>query len=219
MTQSLRVDQLYRFYRAGDEETLALCGVSLEVASGEVVAVVGPSGSGKSTLLSCVTGTDEPSGGTVWVGDQRMSHQPAPFRARLRADHIGIVSQQHNLFDHLTVTQNMRLVRRLSSKPGAEPGQLLDSLGLGKRADATPSQLSAGELARAGLAVALANDPQVLVADEPTGELDQNSEEAVLALLRQQADRGAAVLVASHSPAVRRAADRVLELKDGLLQP
>jgi putative ABC transport system ATP-binding protein len=215
----LRVVSLYRFYRAGEEETLALRGVSLEMEPGELVAVVGPSGSGKSTLLSCVSGSDEPSGGTVFVAGTRMSHQPAAMRARLRADHVGLLAQQHNLFEHLTVAQNVQLAQRFATRQGAPPAELLESLGLTNRTGATPAQLSAGELARAGLAVAVANDPQLLVADEPTGELDESSEEAVLTLLRRRAARGRAVLVASHSPAVRRAADRVIELRDGVVLP
>jgi putative ABC transport system ATP-binding protein len=215
----LRVVSLYRFYRAGEEETLALRGVSLEVEPGELVAVVGPSGSGKSTLLACVSGTDEPSGGTVFVAGTRMSHQPAAMRARLRADHVGLLAQQHNLFEHLTVAQNVQLAQRFATQQGAAPAELLESLGLTNRAGAAPGQLSAGHLTRAGLAVAVANDPQLLVADEPTGELDESSEASVLTLLRRRAARGGAVLVASHSPAVRRAADRVVELRDGAVLP
>lgn len=214
----LRADRVYRFYRAGDEETLALQGVSFELRPGEVVAVVGPSGSGKSTLLACLSGLDEPSGGTVWVAGHRMTHQPEPIRARLRADHIGFVSQGNNLFGHLSLAGNIRLARKLSSRQGHDTDGLLESLGIGKRRDASPDELSGGEAARAGLAVALANDPAVLVADEPTGELDAGSEDRVLDLFRARADQGKAVLIASHSAAVRRAADRVLTLEDGALQ-
>jgi putative ABC transport system ATP-binding protein len=214
---SLRADRVYRFYRAGDEETLALNGVTLRLESGEMVAVVGPSGSGKSTLLSCLTGLDEPSGGTVWVGGHRMSHRPDQIRARLRADHIGIMGQGNNLFAHLSVAANIRLVQRLSSGTGPRVDDLLESLGLRDRRHAYPVELSGGEAARAGLAVALANDPGVLVADEPTGELDAGTEQRVLSLFRARAERGTAVLVASHSVAVRDSADRVLALDDGVL--
>jgi len=216
---TLRVERLYRFYRAGDEETLALQGVSLEVEPGELVAVVGPSGSGKSTLLRCVTGLDEPSGGTVWLGDSRMSHRAEPVRARLRADRIGVMTQTGNLFPHLTIRANIRLAQSLSTGTGQDPAALLDSLGIAARSDARPGDLSGGETARAGLAVALANDPPLVVADEPTGELDEATEHRVLALFRSRTDTGTAVLIASHSTAVRRAADRVLTLEDGCLTP
>jgi putative ABC transport system ATP-binding protein len=217
-TAPLTADRVYRFYRAGDEETLALQGVSFELNPGEVVAVVGPSGSGKSTLLACLTGLDEPSGGTVWIGGKRLSHQPEARRARLRADHIGVVSQGGNLFTHLTLSGNVKLAQKLSSHPGVDTDELLEALGIHKRRHAFPTELSGGESARAGLAVALANDPSVLIADEPTGELDEATESRILELFHDRAQQGKAVLIASHSTAVRRAADRVLMLEDGRLQ-
>jgi putative ABC transport system ATP-binding protein len=213
----LRADRLYRFYRAGDEETLALQGVSFELNPGEMVAVAGPSGSGKSTLMSCLTGLDEPSGGTVWVAGTRMSHRPEAVRARLRADYLGLMSQDVNLFSHLSLASNVRLAQQLSSRGVSDTGQLLESLQLAHLTDSYPSEMSGGESARAGLAVALANDPPVLVADEPTGELDAVTEGVVLRLFRRRAEAGKAVLIASHSGAVRRASDRVLTLEDGAL--
>jgi putative ABC transport system ATP-binding protein len=212
---------VYRFYWSGDEETLALRGVNVAVSAGEVVAVVGPSGSGKSTLLSCLAGLDEPSGGTAWVSGERMSHRPERSRAGLRAGKIGILLQSSTLFDHLTVAGNVRLSRSLkpSSRQSrtrlADVGDLLESLGIQNRANAYPPQLSGGEAARAGLAVALANDPPVLLADEPTGELDEDTERRLLALLTRLARQGSAIVIASHSPAVHKAADRVIRLSDG----
>ncbi|MBL7492192.1 ABC transporter ATP-binding protein [Frankia sp. AgB1.9] len=215
---ALAARSLYRFFRAGDEETLALRGVSLAVAPGEILAVAGPSGSGKSTLLACLAGTDEPDGGTVLVGGQRLSHRLEADRTRLRARLIGLLFQSSNLLAHLTVAQNVQLARRLARGAGRTPTEdLLGQLGIGRRARAYPAQLSGGELARAGLAVALANDPVVLLADEPTGELDLATERDVLALLRARARSGIAVVIASHSPAVAAAADRVLTLTDGRL--
>jgi putative ABC transport system ATP-binding protein len=212
----LQARDLYRFYWAGDEETLALRGVSVAVAAGEVVAVVGPSGSGKSTLLACLAGLDEPSGGTVWVGGERMSHRPEKARARLRASTIGIVLQSESLFDHLTVAGNVGLSQSLDPSTARQSvDEVLDSLGILDRSRAYPWELSGGEAARAGLAVALANDPPVILADEPTGELDGDTERRLLGLLTGRARQGRAVLVASHSPAVRRAADRVITLNDG----
>jgi putative ABC transport system ATP-binding protein len=213
---ALEARSLYRFFRSGDEETLALQGVSLRLKAGEFVAIVGPSGSGKSTLLSCLAGIDEPDGGTVRVGGQRLSHQPERARARMRAQQIGLLFQNSNLIHHLSVAQNVSLARRLANRANrARTGESLDSLGIGSRAAAYPSQLSGGELVRAGLAVALANDPTVLLADEPTGELDLGTEHAVLDLLAAHARRSAAILVASHSPAVAAAADRVITVLNG----
>ena len=219
-TGDIRADQLYRFFRAGEDEVLALRGVSLAVGSGEVVAVAGPSGSGKSTLLACLAGLDEPDGGMVHVGGERISHRPEAARAALRVRRIGVLLQAGNLLPHLTVRQNLRLVQGLVRRPGRPtPVELLDSVGLSKRANARPGQLSGGELARAGLAVALANAPDVLLADEPTGELDEATEAMVLDLLRAQAAAGRAVLVASHSAAVWHAADRAVRLVAGRIEP
>ena len=212
----LQARSLYRFYRAGDEETLALQGVSLALRPGEFVAVTGPSGSGKSTLLACLAGMDNPDGGSVHVAGQRISHRREPERAHIRARHIGVLFQQDNLLDHLTVRNNLALVRSLAGRRGrADRPDMLGLLGLSDRAAAYPSQLSGGELVRAGLAIALANAPALLLADEPTGELDSATETRVLELLSQAAARGTAVLVASHSPAVAAAATRVLRLTDG----
>jgi putative ABC transport system ATP-binding protein len=207
---------LYRFFRAGDDETLALRGVSLQVERGELVVVVGPSGSGKSTLLGCLAGLDEPDGGSVWIEGRRMSHRPEAVRARLRAERIGFLAQSANLFDHLTVEANIVLVRRLAARPvRASVTEVLASVGLAGRARAYPGELSGGEAARAGLAVALAVDPAVVLADEPTGELDSATEDDVLDLLLATAKRGVAIVVASHSPAVAAVADRVVHLRDG----
>jgi putative ABC transport system ATP-binding protein len=212
----LQARSLYRFYRAGDEETLALQGVSLTLRPGEFVAVTGPSGSGKSTLLACLAGMDDPDGGSVHVAGQRISHRREPERAHIRARHVGMLFQQDNLLDHLTVRNNLALVRSLAGRRGrADRPDVLGLLGLSDRADAYPGQLSGGELARAGLAIALANAPALVLADEPTGELDSATETRVLELLSAAAARGTAVLVASHSPAVAAAATRVIRLTDG----
>jgi putative ABC transport system ATP-binding protein len=212
---ALEARSLYRFYRAGDEETLALQGVSLTVHSGEFVAVTGPSGSGKSTLLACLAGMDDPDGGSVRIAGQRISHRPEPERARIRARHIGMLFQNANLLDHLTVAQNLSLVRGLAGRAAISRPDVLALLGLSERAGFYPGQLSGGELARAGLAMALANAPAALLADEPTGELDSVTESRVLDLLSDAAGRGTAILVASHSPAVAAAAARVVRLDDG----
>ena len=213
---ALEARSLYRFYRAGDEETLALQGVSLRLEAGEFVAVAGPSGSGKSTLLACLAGMDNPDGGSVRIAGQRISHRREPERARIRARHIGMLFQNANLLDHLTVAQNLSLVRSLAgSAHRADRSDLLSLLGLSERAAAYPGQLSGGELARAGLAIALANRPAALLADEPTGELDSVTESRVLDLLSVAAAGGTAILVASHSPTVAAAAARVIRLDDG----
>ena len=217
---ALEARSLYRFFHAGDDETLALRGVSLEVRAGELVAVVGPSGSGKSTLLACLAGLDEPDGGSVWVTGQRLSRQPEPGRAAMRARGIGMLFQSGNLLDHLSVAHNVTLAQRVAGRPDpARAAALLERLGLAGRAGARPAELSGGEAARAGLAVALANDPPVLLADEPTGELDAGNEQRVLSRLVERASAGGAVVVATHSAAVAAAAGRTIRLLDGSALP
>ena len=223
---ALTADNLYRFFRTGDEETLALRGVSLSISAGETVAVVGPSGCGKSTLLACLAGLDEPDGGTVKVGGERLSHRPESQRAQLRAQRIGVLLQARNLVPHLDVRANLQLARLAARPRWTRPGrevtdarisvdELVERVGLGRRGGAHASELSGGELARAGLAVALANDPDIVLADEPTGELDGHTEGQILELLRDRAGQGAALLVVTHSPRVVAIADRVITLHDG----
>jgi len=215
-TTALEAHQLYRFYHAGDDETLALRGVSLSVEEGELLAITGPSGSGKSTLLACLAGLDEPDGGFVRVAGETMSRRPEAERAALRARHLGMLFQTGNLIEHLTIAENVALAQRLARQPRkVRVGELLDDLGLTGRSNARPSQLSGGESARAGLAVALANEPAVLLADEPTGELDQGTQFRVLGLLRQRAEHGTAVVVVTHNQTVAGAADREIRLSDG----
>ena len=212
----LRARELYRFYHAGDDETFALRGVSAEVKAGEIVAVVGPSGSGKSTLLACLAGLDEPDGGHVIVAGQRITRRPEATRAALRARWIGILLQSGNFVDHLSVTQNIQMAQALvKNRTSRQPGGLLAEVGLAERAGARPSTLSGGEAARAALAVALANDPPVLLADEPTGEVDDEAQGRVLDLLRRRAAEGNAVLVVTHSEGVAAVADRILHIVDG----
>ena len=217
-TAALEARDLYRFYRAGFEEVLALRGVSLAVAAGEVVVVTGPSGSGKSTLLACLAGLDEPDGGQVRIAGELLSHRPEGDRTLMRRRLVGVLRQSGNLIEHLSVVDNIRLVQSLRGRrrpPAVSAEELLAEVHLTGRGAALPTELSGGELARAGLATTLAADPAVLLADEPTGELDRITERRVLELIAAAAARGTAVVVASHSADVARAGDRVLRLNDG----
>jgi putative ABC transport system ATP-binding protein len=207
---------LYRFYHKADEETAALKGVDLTLEAGEFVALRGPSGSGKSTLLACLAGLDDPGGGSVDVAGERISRRPEAQRARLRARFIGMLMQSGNLVEHLDVENNMALQRYLAGRPADEsPADLLNQLGLAHRKKSLPSQLSGGEAARAGLAVALSAAPALLICDEPTAEVDAETERDIIALLHDQRQRGAAVLIATHSDILARVADRVVTLDDG----
>ena len=212
----LVADRLYRFFHAGEDETLALRGVSLSLRPGEMVAVTGPSGSGKSTLLSCLAGLEEPDGGHVQIAGQRLSRRPEAVRARIRASHIGVLFQSANLVGHLSVAANVHLAQALAGDAQSPPvRELLEQLGIAHRASHRPAQLSGGELARAGLAVAMANGPAVILADEPTGELDSVTAQRILALLRARTRAAAAVLLVTHSTDVASYADRAIALRDG----
>ncbi len=216
MTVALEARDLYRFYHAGDDETLALRGVSLSVDRGELVAITGPSGSGKSTLLACLAGLDEPDGGMVRIEGLALSRRTEQERTRLRGRSIGMLFQSANLVQHLSVQGNVLLAQRLSGSPSSTAAAaIVASVGLSARAGAFPRTLSGGESARAGLAVALANNPPVVLADEPTGEVDAHTAEQLIELLRTTAKAGAAVVVVTHNPAVAAATDRVVRLVDG----
>lgn len=218
MTAVLEASRLYRFYHAGDEETLALQGISLALHAGEMVAVVGPSGSGKSTLLACLAGLVDPDGGTVTIDGNLLTRIGPASSARLRAQYFGVLLQGSNLIDHLTVEENIAIVQGIhGTKHRRTPLELLEQLGIENLARSLPKTLSGGETARAGLAVALANDPTVLLADEPTGELDDDAEASVIELMATIIELGIAVLVVTHSDAVAAAAGRVIAMRDGQL--
>jgi putative ABC transport system ATP-binding protein len=218
MTPLLDAQDLYRFFHAGDDETLALRGVSVTLEAGDVVAVTGPSGSGKSTLLACLAGLDEPDGGVVRIDGERLSRRPEEERAGVRARRIGMLFQQANLVSHLSVADNITMAQKLAGDGhggSAWAAEVLERCDISSRAHARPAQLSGGELARAGLAVALGNQPDVLLADEPTGELDDATAGRILDLLHRQAAGGTAVLIVTHSPEVAAQAHREIRLRDG----
>jgi putative ABC transport system ATP-binding protein len=216
LTAAIEAVELYRFYHAGDSETLALRGVSLQVLGGEMVALLGASGSGKSTLLNCVAGLDEPDGGHVDLLGERLTRRPEAQRARRRAQSVGILMQSHNLIPSLRLADNMALVMQLAGKTDhARATRLWEQLGLASHMSARPTQLSGGEVARAGLAMALATEPKVLLADEPTGEVDADTEALVLGVLDEQRANGTAILIATHSEALAAHADRVIRMRDG----
>jgi putative ABC transport system ATP-binding protein len=216
MSAVLEARDLYRFFHAGDDETLALRGVTLDVDAGEIVAITGPSGSGKSTLLACLAGLDEPDGGMVTVAGHPISRHPEVERAALRARLIGVLFQSRNLLDDFNVAENIAIAQRIAGRHDTQAtAELLERLGLAQRRHHLPRTLSGGETARAGLAVALANNPAAILADEPTGELDSETAKSIVDLLRERAHRGAAVLVVTHDAAMAASADREIHLHDG----
>ncbi len=212
----LEARELYRFYHSGDEEVKALRGVDVAVANGELIALIGPSGSGKSTLLLCLAGLDEPDGGEVVVMGERMTRRPEFTKSKMRSRAIGVMLQTNNLFDHLTIAQNINFAQSLGgSCDKAWTQELVGRLGIMSRQTARPAELSGGERARSSLAVAMARQPEILILDEPTGEVDAEAEVVIFALLKQHCKNGGAAVVATHNQALSKQATRVLPIKDG----
>jgi ABC-type lipoprotein export system ATPase subunit len=204
----------------GRAERVVLDGANLRVDAGEVVAVLGRSGSGKSTLLHLLGGLDRPDAGDIVVAGVHLSAQGSRALARTRLRHVGFVFQSFQLIAELSGAENVMLPARLPGAPagGERRGRaLIESLGLAGVADHLPHELSGGEQQRFAIARALVNDPEVVLADEPTGNLDTENGAAVLALLRDLSGR--AVVIVTHEPDAAAAADRVLRLTSGRLAP
>jgi putative ABC transport system ATP-binding protein len=213
---------LSRRFREGEREHIVLDGVELDIQRGETVALRGRSGSGKSTLLNLVAGIDAPDSGTVTVAGVELTNLSEHERTLFRRQHIGFVYQSFNLVPTLNVADNVRLVLELNKIASASEriGELLDAVGLADRADSYPDVLSGGEQQRVAIARALAHEPAVLLADEPTGNLDDTTAEGVLELLDSLVRAsGHTMLIATHSVQVASYCERVLELHNGKLQP
>ncbi|WP_327044345.1 ABC transporter ATP-binding protein [Microbispora sp. NBC_01189] len=218
-TPVVRVVNLVKIYQTGGLPVPAVRGVDLTVEAGEFVAVTGPSGSGKSTLIHMIGGLDTRSSGEIWLGGRRADTLSESGWAVLRREQIGFVFQFFNLVGNMTVADNVELPALLG---GASPRHarerrdyLLGELGLAGRADAAPAQLSGGEQQRVALARALANQPRLLLADEPTGNLDSRNTRDVLRLLGRVHRQGQTIVLVTHDARVASMADRVVSLLDG----
>ncbi|MFG2481506.1 MULTISPECIES: ABC transporter ATP-binding protein [Streptomyces] len=215
----LQLDQLVRTHGSGATEVHALRGINLSVFPGELVAVMGPSGSGKSTLLTLAGGLDTPSGGRVIVEGTDITAASRKQLAALRRRSIGYVFQDYNLIPALTAAENVALPRELDGisarKARASAVAALEEMGLGQLADRFPDEMSGGQQQRVAIARALVGDRRLVLADEPTGALDSETGESVLALLRARCDAGAAGILVTHEPRFAAWADRVVFLRDG----
>jgi putative ABC transport system ATP-binding protein len=216
----IRLDGVTKTYQAGAAPALA--DVSLSVAAGEVVAVMGPSGSGKSTLLNLIAGLDRPTAGTVTVAGRRIDTLGEGALARFRARHVGIIFQFFNLLDDLTVEDNVLLPAQLAGASRraarARADELLVRLGLEQHRNAYPARLSGGQRQRVAIARALVNSPELLLADEPTGALDTATGQEIGRLLRQLNEGGQTLVLVTHDPALAdRYAARTIRLVDGQL--
>ena len=214
---------LSKTYRRKGKPVTALTNVSLSVQAGEFVAIVGRSGSGKSTLLSLLGGLDQPESGEVCFGTMNLSQNSRAQAAIFRRETIGYLFQSIDLLPSLTALENVALPAALEGvKTGTyrqEAARLLDAVGLGDKASALPDQLSGGERQRVGIARALINHPRLILADEPTGSLDQATGEAIMTLLKQTAEaQQIALIIVTHDLEIAAQADRVIHLSDGRVE-
>jgi lipoprotein-releasing system ATP-binding protein len=221
---ALELKEVRRIFRQGGSELRVLDGIDLVLPKGETVALVGPSGAGKSTLLHIAGLLERPDGGRVLVGGEDCSSLSDERRTLLRRSELGFVYQYHHLLPEFSALENVMLpqmiagVSRRASREKA--AQLLERVGLAARAGHRPGRLSGGEQQRVAIARALANDPKILFADEPTGNLDHATGESVLALLLDLVRRtGLSALVATHNRELARRLDRIVALEDGRLKP
>ena len=215
---ALEFHDVFRIFRSGPAETVALRGLSLRVGSGEVVALYGPSGSGKSTALHIAAGLDAPSAGDVLAFGRSLARLTEPELAAYRARDVAIVFQSGNLWPALSARENVAVALRLAGRRGvgSSVARALDAFGLQSRESQRAGSLSGGEQQRVAIAAAAAREAPLVLADEPTAELDARNERAVLeALQRLRSEFGSTVVVVTHSPRVAEAVDRVIEVRDG----
>ena len=213
----IELTSVTKVYQMGEHEVKALAGVDLHIDEGEYVAIVGPSGSGKSTMMNILGCLDTPSSGSYRIGGEEVAHLDEDELAGIRGRRVGFVFQTFNLFPGLTALENVRFGADVAgvADAAAVAHDVLGRVGLADREDHFPAMLSGGEQQRVAIARALATGNDVLLADEPTGELDFRTGVAILELLEEQATDGRAVVVVTHNREISRAADRVVELSGG----
>jgi putative ABC transport system ATP-binding protein len=216
----LRCEGLTRSYGQGDNEVHALVDAALEVRSGELLVLRGPSGSGKTTLLNLLGGLDTPSAGRVWLGEREVTGATEAELIEMRRTDLGYIFQTFALLPVLSAAENVELPMRIAGVPpeqrDARVAELLEIVGLAEHANQRPNELSGGQQQRLGIARALANGPRLLIADEPTGQLDSTNAEAMMALIAALVhQRGVAAIVSTHDPRMAAHADRIIEIHDG----
>jgi putative ABC transport system ATP-binding protein len=219
----IKAENVCKEYVMKEHRVMALRGATLEVKAGEAVAIKGPSGSGKTTLLTMVGLLDTPTSGRIWIGGQEMTGIPDSKLHEIRQRNIGFVFQSFNLLPYLNAVENVELPMELSEMGAKERREkamrLLEEVGLKERAMHKPMKLSAGEQQRVAIARALANDPKVLLADEPTGNLDSKTKKEIIGLFdRLRKERGMALIVVTHDSNVANSIGKVMVMRDGVLK-
>lgn len=214
-------EALGKTYQIGDEKLEVLKDITLSIPKAKFIVICGPSGSGKTTLLNIIGGIDKPTSGKIFVAGQDLAVQDEDFLSDFRCNNVGFVFQSYNLVSTLTVAENVAFPMEWTRKPEQEiekrVTELLETLGLYQRANHFPAQLSGGEQQRVAFARALANDPQLILADEPTGNLDTKNAQKITQVLQLLKERGKTVIVSTHDLEIRQLADQVLCLEDGKL--
>jgi putative ABC transport system ATP-binding protein len=217
----IEITNVKKQYTSGDDIVEALRGVDISIESGEFITIMGQSGSGKSTLLSVLGGMNHPTTGEVEMASVKLYQLPGEKLADFRAQNLGFVFQSFHLISYLTAMENVMLplaiVKTSSAAKKTAARQALKRVGLGTKVDRLPNQLSGGEQERVAIARAIVNNPHILLADEPTGNLDSTTSEEVMALFRELNDAGQTVVMVTHNPDNGRYSDRTITLKDGMV--
>lgn len=221
LTSIIRTKGLSKTYQLGDSEVRALREVTLDIAGGDFVTIMGPSGSGKSTLLTLFGLLDRPSSGLYWLSGQNVSDLDSDCQAQLRNQNIGFIFQSFNLLARSSAIENIELPLVYADLPKAErrerAAEALDIVGLTHRREHWPHQLSGGEQQRVAIARAVVNNPVLILADEPTGALDSRTGLVILELLKSLNQAGRTIVIVTHNPSIAKHANRILELRDGRL--
>jgi putative ABC transport system ATP-binding protein len=217
----IEIRNLKKYYTSGDETVEALRGVEIAIETGEFITIMGQSGSGKSTLLSVLGGMNHPTSGEVEMAGIKLYQLPGEKLADFRAQNLGFVFQSFNLIPYLTAIENVMLplaiVKMKSAEKRAAAQRALERVGLGSKRERLPNQLSGGEQERVAIARAIVNNPHILLADEPTGNLDSKTSDEVMALFRELNTAGQTVVMVTHNPGNGTYADRTIHLKDGIV--
>ena len=220
MATLVSLGNLTKTYQRGPEKIQVLHGINLDIQQGDFIALMGPSGSGKTTLLNLIGGLDSPTSGTIDVGGQRIDKMSSGQLAHWRSNHVGFVFQFYNLMPTLTAQRNVELPLLLTKLSSAQrkrnAGIALQLVGLADRAKHRPAELSGGQQQRVAIARAIVSDPQLLICDEPTGDLDRHSAEEILGLLQQlNRDHGKTIVMVTHDPKAAEYASHTLQLDKG----